>query len=40
MKIKGKKILLEPVTQADKEGFFIIATRSYGSQFWYDDKEI
>ncbi len=37
--LKGKKITLKPILPKDKDSFFEIATKSYGSQFWYDDTE-
>ncbi|MEA2056760.1 MAG: GNAT family protein [Patescibacteria group bacterium] len=33
------KIKLIPLTQNDKEKFYLLATQSDGSNFWYDNKQ-
>lgn len=39
MKIKGKKITLIPIKPDEKDEFYKLATESYGSKFWHDEKE-
>lgn len=38
MQIKGEQVVLEPITEKDKQGFFYIATKSDGAKLWYDNK--
>lgn len=35
----GEKVTLVPISNQDKEDFFLLATRSEGSVYWYDEKQ-
>jgi len=39
MKIEGEKVALVPIKPEEKEAFYKLATESYGSKFWYDEKQ-
>ena len=39
MEIKGKKVILIPIKPEEKNEFYKLATKSYGSKFWYDKKK-
>ena len=38
MEIKGQKVSLTPIKLKEKDEFYNLATKSYGSQFWYDEE--
>ena len=38
MELTGQKVGLTPITLAEKEEFYQLATQSYGSKFWYDKE--
>ncbi len=39
MKLIGQIVTLIPMVESDKTDFFILATQSEGSSFWYDDTQ-
>jgi len=39
MKIEGEKVTLVPIKPEEKEEFYKLAIKSYGSKFWYDEKQ-
>lgn len=39
MQIKGEKVILVPIKSEEKEKFYKLATKSFGSKFWYGDEE-
>jgi len=39
MKIKGKKVVLQPIKPEENDEFYQLAAESYGSKFWSDDEE-
>ena len=39
MKIKGERITLIPIRPEEKDEFYELATKSYGSKFWYDKEQ-
>jgi len=39
MKLKGEKIILVPIKPEEKDEFYELATKSYGSKFWRDEEE-
>lgn len=39
MKIVDKKIILTLIKPNEKDEFFTLATKSFGSKFWYDDQQ-
>lgn len=38
MELKGENVVLVPVRPEEKDQFYDLATKSYGSKFWYDDE--
>lgn len=38
MEIKGEKTTLIPMKLKEREDFYSLATKSYGSRFWYDGE--
>lgn len=38
MEIKGEKVKLIPIKWRERKEFYKLATKSYGSKFWYDAK--
>jgi hypothetical protein len=36
MEIKGEKVILVPIKFKERNDFYNLATKSYGSWFWYD----
>jgi len=38
MEIKGEKVVLVPIKFKERNDFYNLATKSYGSQFWYDKE--
>ncbi len=39
MNLIGDKVMLIPMVSEDKDDFFILATQSDGSNYWYDEKQ-
>lgn len=39
MELKGQKVTLVPITPEEKDRFYDLATKSYGSRFWHDEEE-
>jgi len=39
MELKGKEVVLVPIKPEEKEEFYELATKSYGSKFWHDEEE-
>ena len=39
MEIRGKKVILIPIKPREKDEFYKLATKSYGSNFWYDKNK-
>jgi len=39
MKLKGKNIVLIPIDKEERDDFFELAAKSYGSDWWYDDEK-
>ncbi len=36
MEIKGEKVVLAPIKRQEKDEFYQLVMKSYGSRFWYD----
>jgi len=39
MEIRGKRVVLIPIKLGEKDEFYKLVTKSYGSKFWYDKKD-
>ena len=39
MILKGEKVTLVPIKPEEKDEFYELATKSYGSKFWHDKEE-
>lgn len=39
MKLKGEKVILIPIKKEERDDFFKLATKSFGSDWWYGDEE-
>lgn len=39
MQLSGQTITLIPIKPEEKEEFFKLATKTYGSKYWYDENE-
>lgn len=39
MELKGEKVTLVAIKSEEKDEFYELATKSYGSKFWHDEEE-